>query len=296
MSNIKVLIVDDSFIVQEILKEMLSTDNEIEVLDTASNGKEGVEKAERLKPDLITMDLNMPVMNGLDAIYEIMEENPTKILVISSMSEAKIAFDACAHGAMDLFPKEDIKPENASKLTDKIKSLAKIKSVKPSWSETSAHQPDGKRTGSKKVIPIVAGTGGPKALSVLLPKLDSDLPHSILIAQHLEDAFLSGLIKSLNQMTKVQIEAGTDGSSLSPGRVIVSPSERHMQIDRSGKICFIERQPTDSYSPSCDLFIRVCGFGFWKSECRCHTFRIRGRWRKRNGSNQKKWGAYHRSG
>ena len=255
MSTIKVLIVDDSFIVQEILKEMLSTDGEIEVLDTASNGKEGIKKAKTLNPDMITMDLNMPVMNGLDAIHEIMEEKPTKILVISSMSEAKIAFDACAHGAMDLFPKEEIKPENAKKLTEKIKSLAKIRSVKPSWSETPAQQPMTKTTGTKKVIAIASSTGGPKALSALLPMLPSNLPHPIVIAQHLEDAFLSGLIKSLNQVAKIHVEGGHDDSHLEGGRAIFSPPEKHIEVDESGKIYFVDRKPTDTYSPCCDLLL-----------------------------------------
>ena len=264
MPTIKVLIVDDSFIVQEILQEMLSADSEIEVLDTASNGKEGVAKAKALNPDMITMDLNMPVMNGLDAIDQIMEEHPTKILVISSMSEAKIAFDACAHGAMDLFPKEEIQPENASKLTEKIKSLATCRRVKPSWEATTTQQPKTNTPRIKKVIAIAASTGGPKALSALLPSLPVDFPHPIAIAQHLEDAFLSGLIKSLNQMTKIQIIGGDDDSHLEGGHAILSPPEKHMVIDKSGNISYVDRKATDIYSPCCDILLSSVASAFGK--------------------------------
>ena len=255
MSPLRILIVDDSFIVREILQEMLSTDSDLEVIGTASDGRDAVEKAERLKPDMITMDLNMPVMNGLDAIYEIMDENPTKILVISSMSEAKIAFDACAHGAMDLFPKEEIKPENAKKLTEKIKSLAGIKAVKPSWIQSPAPNVGSGGTGTKKVIAVAGSTGGPKALSTLLPALPSNFTHTIVVAQHLEDSFLSGLIKSLNQVANIPIMEGREGNDLEVGSVFISPSEKHMQVDNAGKIRFIDRKATDTYGPCCDTLL-----------------------------------------
>ncbi len=269
MSRIRVLIVDDSFLVQEVLKEMLSTDDGIEVVGTAENGKEGVEKVMELKPDFVTMDINMPVMNGLEAIDHIMAEYPIPILVISSINDSKISFDACARGAMDVFPKGDIDPDKASKLIEKIKLLANVKvigHVKPGEEEEEPIKVDDvtleMAPAFGKVIAIACSTGGPKALSTILPELSPEYKYPIVIAQHIEDGFLSGLVGWLNQVSPLKVEEGLQGIKLEPGKIYVSPSERHMQVEKDGNLSFVDRQPTDSYRPSCDVLLSSVGNSF----------------------------------
>ena len=255
MSQVRVLIVDDSLIVREILNSMLSADPEIEVIGSAENGKEGIKLARELKPDFITMDLNMPVMNGMEAIEEIMIDNPTPILVISSMSDSKIAFDACSKGALDVFPKEDVNPDNTVKLTEKVKVLVSNKAigyVKPKIISTPSL---GGGSTEQLVIAIAGSTGGPVALSSLLAEIPPCFPHTILVSQHLESAFLRGLITSLNQVSPIKVECGVNGQKVEGSRIFISPSEMHMLTDESGNLEFIDPQPSDKYHPCCDFLL-----------------------------------------
>ncbi len=261
---IRVLIVDDSMLVQEVLKDMMSTDPEIEVVGVANNGKEGVEMTNQLNPDFITMDINMPIMNGLEAIEEIMADHTTPILVVSSINDSKVAFDACARGAMDVFPKSEVDPDKASKLIDKIKSLAGTRVIGHTRKEKPP-EPEAPEPAIGKVIAIACSTGGPKALSQILPELPSSFKYPILIAQHIEDGFLSGLVQWLNQVSPLTVQEGLEGADVSAGGIYVSPSDRHMQIDPQGKICFVDRQPADPYRPSCDILLSSVGKSFAKN-------------------------------
>jgi two-component system chemotaxis response regulator CheB len=263
---IRLLIVDDSFLVQEILKDIFATDSSIEVVGTAENGKEGVEKVRELKPDFVTMDINMPVMNGLEAIDIIMAEYPIPILVVSSINDAKIAFSACAKGAMDVFPKSDVDPDKAHKLIDKIKLLANVKVIGHTSPTPPPPPPPAEETlGFSKIIAIACSTGGPKALSAIFPELPASFPYPIVIAQHIEDGFLGGLVGWLNQISPLPVEEGMQGTKLSPGKIYISPSERHMQIDKLGKISFTERKPTDAFYPSCDILLSSVGNALGKN-------------------------------
>lgn len=265
MARIRVLIVDDSFLVQEILKDIFATDSDIEVVGTAENGKEGVEKVRELRPDFVTMDINMPVMNGLEAIDLIMAENPIPILVVSSINDAKVAFSACAKGAMDVFPKSDVDPDKAHKLVDKVKLLANVKVIGHTNPTPPPPAPVEETVGFRKIVAIACSTGGPKALSAIFPELPSSFPYPIVIAQHIEDGFLGGLVGWLNQISPIPVEEGLQGIKLSPGKIYISPSERHMQIDKTGKISFIDRKPADTYYPSCDILLTSVASSFGKN-------------------------------
>lgn len=266
MDRIRLLIVDDSFLVQEILKEIFSSDPEIEVVGTAENGKEGVEKVLELKPDFVTMDINMPVMNGLEAIDHIMAEYAVPILVVSSINDAKVAFSACAKGAMDVFSKTDVDPEKSEKLISKVKQLARVKVIghtKPAAAPPPP--PKEEKAEYAKVIAVACSTGGPKALSAILPELPSSFPHPIVVAQHIEDGFLSGLVGWLNQLSPLPVEEGLQGMKLAGGKIYVSPSERHMEVDAAGRIGFVERKPNDAYRPCCDILLSSVARSFGKN-------------------------------
>jgi two-component system chemotaxis response regulator CheB len=264
MARIRLLIVDDSFLVQEVLKEMLATDGDIEVIGAASNGKEGVEMALALKPDFITMDINMPVMNGLEAIEKIMAECSVPILVVSSINDAKVAFAACARGAMDVFPKTEVDPEKASKLIDKIKLLATVQVIGHTKVEEAPPPPVEVKPAFGHVVAFACSTGGPRALSLILPQLPKDFKYPILIAQHIEDGFLSGLVQWLRQISPLPVNEGLGNTAIQGGNIYVSPSEKHMVVDSQGKIGFVDRKPTDRYRPSCDQLFTSLASSFGK--------------------------------
>lgn len=265
MNKIRVLVVDDSFLAQQALIELIETDPDLEVAGTAQNGKEGVAKTQELKPDLVTMDLNMPVMNGQDAIDQIMSTHPCPILVVSSNNDSKVAFDACSRGALDVFPKDDLDPDNAEKLTRKIKLLSKVRvigHIRPKAAPAPA--PVASST-DKKIVAIACSTGGPKALSQMLAQFPESFPHPIVIAQHIECGFLGGLIDWLRQVTPIHVEEGRSGARLGPSQVVISPPERHMCIRSGGRVEFEERTDADIFSPSCDKLLTSVAQAYGKN-------------------------------
>ena len=132
MSNTKVLVVDDSALVRDMIRAMIEVDSEAEVVGEASNGLEAVEMVRRLRPDIVTMDIDMPVMDGLQAIERIMAENAVPILVVTSRGDAKTAFAAISKGALDLVVKPDVDLEGAHEFVAKLKLMSKVRVMHPS--------------------------------------------------------------------------------------------------------------------------------------------------------------------
>ncbi len=268
MSSLKVLIVEDSLIVQEVLKELFSSDPDIEVVGVAGNGQEGVHQAEKYKPDIITLDINMPIMNGLDAIEEIMGSQPVPILVISSSEDAKTAFDACSRGALEVFPKSKLDTATADVLIHKVKLLSKIKVIrrfKKKKSRIAISDFNGSEvTVSKfeKVVAIACSTGGPKALSVILSELNSHYPFPIAIAQHMENGFGAGFASWLNDISTNPVSEAKEGDYLMPGKIYICPPESNMQISPDGKINFLGATGTSSFRPSCDILLASLAYSF----------------------------------
>lgn len=255
MPKCRVLIVEDSGIAQQMLSEMIQTDPEIEVIGIASNGKEGVEKTLELKPDLVTMDLMMPVMSGQEAIDQIMQQCARPILVISSNNDSKVAFDACSRGALDIFPKDDLDPEQCEKLTRKIKLLSKVKVIGHIRPRTAVKPVAANNHSEAKVIAIACSTGGPKALSQMLPHLPDNYPHPVVVAQHIEEGFIEGLVEWLDQVCPQKLELGKSGMRLAPNTIYISPSEKNMRVAPGGVLEFQSRQEGDRYSPNCDVLL-----------------------------------------
>ncbi len=255
MASCRVLIVEDSVVAQQMLTEMIESDPELQVVGVASNGREGVEKTLELKPDLVTMDLMMPVMSGQEAIDEIMQRCARPILVISSNNDSKVAFDACSRGALDVFPKDDLDPEKCEKLTRKIKLLSKVKVIGHIRPKTIVKPIATENHREAKVIAIACSTGGPKALSQMLPHLPKNFAHPIVVAQHIEDGFTSGLVEWLDQVCPQKLELGRSGTKLAPNTIYIAPSEQNMKVSMSGTLEFEKRQEGDRYSPNCDVLL-----------------------------------------
>ncbi|MHB8828112.1 MAG: chemotaxis-specific protein-glutamate methyltransferase CheB [Syntrophales bacterium] len=261
MGQIRVLVADDSELARELIAAILSTDNEIAVVGEAKNGKEAVEKARELKPDIITMDIEMPVMNGLEAIEQIMATNARPILVVTTRGDANTAYVAISKGALDLVVKPDVNLAEAREFIQKIKLLSKIKVITHIGGKHVLRERPVEKlpvfTGviSDRVIAIVSSTGGPEALSIILSALPETFPCPLVIAQHNSDGFIPGLVEWLKRVSKVKVKVAEEGETIVPGTAYVSPSEKHMEINIMKRVVFVERHPTDLYRPSCDRLL-----------------------------------------
>jgi two-component system chemotaxis response regulator CheB len=270
MKKIRVLIADDSVLVRNLIRAIIEMDQEMEVAGEASNGLEAVEKARTLHPDIVIMDIEMPVMDGLQAIEQIMAENAMPILVVTSRGDAKTAYAAISKGALDLVLKPDLNVEAAEEFVAKLKLISKVSVISHISGRFGQRHPALPETPvfsgnfSDQVIAIAASTGGPDALSIILSRLPLKFPVPIVIAQHISDGFVNGMVGWLKTLLRVEIKVAMHGEYLKPGTAYVCPSENHMQIDRSKKIVFVARHAKDIYRPSCDILLSSVAESFGK--------------------------------
>lgn len=233
------------------LSSMLSSDPEIKIVGTARDGVEAIEKIGSLRPDIVTMDVEMPRMDGIAALRHIMETNPLPVIMVSSITTegAGVTLDALDVGAVDFIPK------NLSELSvnivkikevliDKIKHLARRGVVKktparpaarPSAPRPAEPPPLPVRTTGERRVSIVAigtSTGGPKALQEIIPKLPKEFPVPIVIAQHMPPNFTGPFAERLNQLSRLTVKEAAEGDVLRPGLVLVAPGRGHMRVTR----------------------------------------------------------------
>lgn len=276
MGQIRVLVVDDSDLARELIGAILSSDKEIVVVGEAVNGREAVEKVRTLKPDIVTMDIEMPVLNGLDAIEQIMADNAVPILVVTTRGDANTAYAAISKGALDLVIKPNVNLEEAPNFIQRIKLLSKIKVIthvsgkRALREKTVAGLPLAGLpmvgmplagmlavTGAApdRAVAIASSTGGPEALSVILSALPGTFPCPVVIAQHNSDGFIPGMVEWLRRISNLNVKVAEEGEPVVPGTAYVSPSEKHMEITVARKVALIERHPKDIYRPSCDILL-----------------------------------------
>jgi len=289
----KVLVVDDSSFFRRRVTDILNKDPKLTVIDVAVNGKEAVEKAILLKPDVITMDIEMPILNGIDAVKQIMAKCPTAILMFSSLTHqgAKATIEALEAGALDFLPK---KFSEIAKNTDEAGSLLRQRVVqiarKPSLLKTrtvtrsvpanpilakerlstshikpatSATIPKEKKALTRssgkeyKLMAIGTSTGGPVALQNILIKLEQDFPLPIIIVQHMPAAFTAAFASRLNTLCKITVKEAENGDVLKPGHAYLAPGGRQMLITGSeqlGKIKVLDDDsPKITFKPSVDI-------------------------------------------
>ncbi|MDD5432520.1 MAG: chemotaxis-specific protein-glutamate methyltransferase CheB [Candidatus Omnitrophica bacterium] len=237
--KIKVLIVDDSPLIREALKAILSSDIEIEVVGLAANGDEGVKKAAFLKPDVITMDLKMPVMSGLEAVEKIMEDNPIPIIVVSSM-DVDVVVKALSIGAMDFVAISSDIEKISHDLISKVKIASRVKPLRRMKIRPIVRTSIPKKENITKVVAVGVSTGGPQALQVLLSKLPHDLPFGLIIVQHISAGFINGLVEWLKDLTHLEIKVAQAGDVLKSGMVFFAPDGFNILIDAYSRISLKE--------------------------------------------------------
>ena len=265
MSEIRVVIADDSQVARDVLREILSRDGDIVIVGEATNGREAVELAKRLAPQLITMDLNMPVMDGLSAIAEIMYTKGVPILVISDRSDAQTAYQALEVGALEVMPKPSLDEAEGERLLERVRLLAGVavitrlrrRSIAP-LPPLSSPYPVASSTPRNfhRIVAIACSTGGPQALLRLLRPLPATFPAPIVIAQHISHGFIGGMAEWLTSLCAMPVSVSREGEQLCPGRVYLSPSEANLSVTRRHRFQ-LHPSPEDSlYHPSCDAVLQ----------------------------------------
>lgn len=245
-SVIRLMIVDDSAFMRQVISRIAESDKSILVVGRARNGQEALEKIPVIKPHVITLDVEMPVMDGLEALERIMELYPLPVIMLSSLTaqSAQVTLKALELGAVDflLKPTEREQLHNmASELLAKIKIAATVPvaakkfpvPIKPSRS-TPHHVPQ-ITPGTIEAVVIGTSTGGPSALQKVVPKLPSKIPAGIVIIQHMPKGFTRILAERLNQNSMIEVKEAEHGDYVKPGLALVAPAGKQMYLDRSPK-------------------------------------------------------------
>jgi two-component system chemotaxis response regulator CheB len=265
----RVLVVDDSGFFRRRIVEILEADARIKVIGTAANGKEAVDQVASLKPDVVTMDIEMPVMDGITAVRQIMAATPTPVLMFSSLTKegAQATLDALEAGAVDFLPKrfEDIATDREQAklvLRRRIHAVARQKPVvgaAPAPQRVvprAPHAPVTVRSGQLQVVAIASSTGGPVALAQILSTLPAAFRLPVLIVQHMPASFTPAFAARLDQQCALRVKEAQDGDVLQAGQVLLAPGGRQMTVQqRNGKVqvTISDGNPALHYKPCADV-------------------------------------------
>jgi len=258
MTKIRLLIVDDSALMREALKSIIEQDPGIEVVGLAKNGKEGVEKALLLKPDVITMDLKMPMMSGLEATEAIMEELPIPIIVVSSM-DTTVIVKALSIGAMDFVAVTSDIETIAADLISKIKIASRVRPLRRMKIKICAVKASKElsKKETSRVIAIGVSTGGPQALQQVFAKLPPNFPCGILVVQHMSKGFIDGLAEWLNTTSCLHVSIAKVGDIIGKGMIMLAPDDLHMRIGSDGRVTLSENTSKSIvHVPSIDVMMK----------------------------------------
>lgn len=271
---VKVLVVDDSAFFRRRIKEILDADKHIEVIGTAANGREAVASVPRLKPDVVTMDIEMPVMDGITAVREIMRSHPTPIMMFSSLTTAgaKATLEALDAGAVDFLPK-NIEDIAACRELAKRQLCARVRVIGArglkyqSPQQQIASSPRRSRPAAESALPhcdlrqyrlvmIGTSTGGPAALQDVLSKLPQNFPLPIILIQHMPASFTKPFSERLDSICNITVKHAADRDVLQPGTAYLAPGGYQLSLEREGErylIRITDAQEGETYKPCVDI-------------------------------------------
>src|SRR5882757_5809457 len=266
---VRVLVVDDSALMRKLIPKILERDNSIQVVGTAMDGNFGLKKVEELAPQVITLDLEMPGMNGIDTLKEIMRRWRLPVIVVSSHSTAgaAITLKALGLGAFDFVAKPDDvsarMPEIAAELIGKIKAAAQsrgtpVKQFEEVSRSSSKAELDTKRSPTK-VIAIGISTGGPQALQYVFSQIPADFPGTIVVVQHMPEGFTEMFARRLDESCAIRVKEAQSGDVLLAGRALICPGSRHIKVKRLplGDVVVLSDEPkVNGHRPSADVLFK----------------------------------------
>ncbi|MEK5391967.1 chemotaxis response regulator protein-glutamate methylesterase [Margalitia sp. FSL K6-0131] len=282
MERIKVLVVDDSAFMRKLITDILESDQNIEVVGTSRNGLDAIEKVKKLRPNVITLDIEMPIMDGIQALQNIMNDNPTPIIMLSSTTKlgAENTILAMHYGAIDFVTK----PSGSISLDlEKVKDdlIQKVKSASKANIQNLRYPPETKQLlvperpqasfkveirkmskwsqGRNKLICIGISTGGPRALQKLLAGFPENLEAPILIVQHMPAGFTKSLANRLNTLSKIHVKEAEEGEVIQKGTAYIAPGDFHLQVKQLGTNIVVQLNqapPLNGHRPSVDIMFQ----------------------------------------
>jgi two-component system, chemotaxis family, protein-glutamate methylesterase/glutaminase len=266
---VRVLVVDDSALMRKLIPQILQSDTSIQVVGTAIDGYFGLQKIEEVNPQVVTLDLDMPGMSGLDMLKEIMLRHPLPVIVVSSHSTqgASVTLQALSMGAFDFVAKPiDVSanmPEIARELIAKIKAAARSRrvTVAPPLESRKQSQKTAleAKTQASRVVAIGISTGGPQALQYLLPQLPKTFPGTIVIVQHMPEGFTDMFSRRLEEICSITVKEAQSGDLLLAGRALICPGNRHIKVKRlpMGDVAVLNDEPrVNGHRPSVDVLFK----------------------------------------
>lgn len=273
MSKIRVLVVDDSLFMRRMITDILAEDPEIEVVGSARNGQEGLEMARQLQPDVVTLDVEMPVMDGITMLERLMQEQPTAVVMVSSLTKegAEVTLRSLELGAVDFVTK----PSGAisldlykvsSQILEKVKAAARVPRFRlrtltqPFASRFAAAPVSAPPAPQKTPLPaqnvlVVVGcsTGGPRALTTLMSQLPPDFHAPMLIVQHMPEGFTRSLAERLDRQSPMSVREANAGDRLQPGVAYLAPGGRHLKLAHDRTLQLSQDPPVHGVRPSVDV-------------------------------------------
>lgn len=296
---IRVLIVDDSAFMRKIINDLLDSEPAITVIGHARNGEQALQMIDSEKPDIITLDIEMPVLDGLKTLEIIMNKHPLPVIMLSSLTEegSTQTIRALELGAVDFIQKptlsfmitssqfkEDLITKIKASITYQVNPQVtlyevletkqrNVESIAMPPSETNKMRFDQKRRqySAKKIVAIAVSTGGPKALQSVIPKLPGNLPVPVLIVQHMPPGFTKSLADRLNQLSDIHVKEAEDGEIIKNSHVYIAPGDYHMKVRVQGDTTYIELSqdaPVGGHRPAADqLFDSIANYPVEEAIC-----------------------------
>lgn len=286
MTAIRVLVVDDSAFMRKVISDIVNDDPDMEVVGKARDGRDALRKIEELKPDVVTMDIEMPDMDGLAALKQLMESDPVPVIMISSLTKhgAEQTFKALQLGAVDFIAKpsgqisldiDKVKDE----IIRKIKTAAGTKNklanfkykeiVKPVQPVVTAVKKIDRSSALEKIVLIGTSTGGPKALHEVIPRLPANINAGILIVQHMPAGFTRSLAERLDSMSQIKVKEAEHGEKIVAGCAYIAPGDYHLKVNRPATglheliVNLTKDPPQGGHRPSVDTMLESAAQHFW---------------------------------
>ncbi|WP_188454370.1 protein-glutamate methylesterase/protein-glutamine glutaminase [Virgibacillus oceani] len=271
MNPIRVLVIDDSAFMRKMIQDILSSDKRLEIVGTARNGEDGIKKIHELSPDVVTLDVEMPKMDGITALQKIMETNPLPVVMLSSVTieGARKTVQAISNGAVDFISKPSgpisldittIKQEIISKVIAASQAkLPKKKQEQPHYAKGNLEAVSYSRKHAKSIVTIGTSTGGPRALQRVLTDLPGDFMPPIVIVQHMPAGFTKSLADRLNTLTGIHIKEAVHGEIIQQNTAYIAPGNYHMRIHRFGTALVIDLTQDAAYNghrPAVDVLFK----------------------------------------